>query len=572
MIREASPSRGTTVYRYDHDGNLLQKIDARGAISNYTYDALNRMTATVYPADAAENVAYTYDQTAGGFGIGRLTSVKDAVGTLRRTYDERGNVLSESRVRGSGASAVTLLTKYTYDGASRMTSIAYPSGTAVAYIRDSMGRITSVTAEARGAKKPTPVASKIAYQAFGPPNVLTFGNGVAEMRSFDLDYRMTAIADAGKAAIQGLTYAYDAANNVLSIADAVTSGNSQRLGYDVLDRLSSATGGYGTLGYTYDGNGNRLTDTRGGVAAGTLAALDGLNSITGLAYNQAGRLATTNEGTKQITQYTYDAFGHRLVKLGSVTATTLFQYDQGGHLLEETDSQGGARVDYIYLDGRPVATFQPSDGKFYFLHDDRLGTPQTATDTAQAVAWTTTYQPFGEISATPALIVQDLRLPGQENDLDTGLYHNGFRDYAPGWGRYLQSDPIGLGGGLNIYVYGRNNPVTNVDPNGQQVLQLLQGPVVPSILLFTIVVQQVYQLLYSMNPESFPLAPNTTPGTCSALNPNGGQVPSYFFINQPLYDEPPEVHEPTMVEQELINLINELNNYENLYQTETPIL
>ena len=64
-------------------------------------------------------------------------------GTLSRTYDERGNVLSESRVRGSGASAVTLLTKYTYDGASRIVSIAYPSGTAVAYTRDSMGRITA---------------------------------------------------------------------------------------------------------------------------------------------------------------------------------------------------------------------------------------------------------------------------------------------------------------------------------------------------------------------------------------------------------------------------------------------
>jgi RHS repeat-associated protein len=329
-----------------------------------------------------------------------------------------------------------------------------------------MGRITSVTAEARGAKKPTPVASKIAYQALGPPNALTFGNDVAEMRSFDLDYRMTAIADAGKAAVQGLTYAYDAANNVRSITDAVTSGNSQRLGYDVLDRLTSATGGYGSLGYSYDSNGNRLTDTRGGAATGTLAALDGLNSISGLAYNQAGRLATTNAGTKQITHYTYDAFGHRLVKVGSVTATTLFQYDQGGHLLEESDDQGSALVDYIYLEGRPVATFQPSDGRFYFLHDDRLGTPQMATDTAQAVAWPTTYQPFGQTSGSPALIVQDLRLPGQENDLETGLYHNGFRDYNPAFGRYLQSDPIGLGGGMNTYRYVMNNPVSNVDPMG----------------------------------------------------------------------------------------------------------
>ena len=108
-----------------------------------------------------------------------------------------------------------------------------------------------------------------------------------------------ALADAGKVAVQGLTYGYDAANNVLSIADAVTSGNSQSFGYDALNRLTSATGGYGSLGYTYDSNGNRLTDTRGGVATGTLAALDGLGSITGLVYNQAGRLAGATAGRRR---------------------------------------------------------------------------------------------------------------------------------------------------------------------------------------------------------------------------------------------------------------------------------
>ena len=91
-----------------------------------------------------------------------------------------------------------------------------------------MGRITGVTAQPQGATQPTTVLSQIGYQPFGPPNALTYGNGIAESRSFDLDYRMTALADAGKAAIQSLTYGYDAANNVLSITDAVTSGNSQR--------------------------------------------------------------------------------------------------------------------------------------------------------------------------------------------------------------------------------------------------------------------------------------------------------------------------------------------------------
>jgi len=151
-----------------------------------------------------------------------------------------------------------------------------------------------------------------------------------------------------------------------------------------------------------------------------------------MAYNQAGRLATVTAGENQLGRYTYDAFGQRLVKVGAVTATTLYQYDGKGHLLEETDGEGNPHVDYIYLDALPVATLLPSSGQVYFLHDDRLGAPQVASDGDQNVVWSASYGPFGEMSTVPSLIVQNLRLPGQELDVDTGLYHNGFRDYVPG--------------------------------------------------------------------------------------------------------------------------------------------
>jgi RHS repeat-associated protein len=461
VIQDVSPARGATFYRYDLDGNLTQRVDARGAIANYAYDALDRVTATAYPADTTENIIYTYDQVASGFGIGRLTTVSDGVGTLSRAYDERGNVLSESRVRGTGATALALLTKYTYDAASRIASITYPLGTTVAYARDGMGRITGVTAQPLGAAQPTPVLSGITYRPFGPANALTYGNGVAESRSFDLDYRLTALSGTGNQPIQSLSYGYNAANDVLSIADGVTSANSQHFGYDSLDRLTSANGGYGTLAYTYDANGNRLTEN-----PAAPVTLDGLGSITGLAYNLAGRLASTSAGTQQLTQYTYDAFGQRLTKTGSVTALSFFQYDQGGRLLEETDNQGSIKADYIYFGNRPVAEYNA--GQLYFLHDDRLGTPQVATETTQATVWVGNYEPFGALSPSSqtALLGLDLRLPGQENDMETGLYHNGFRDYLPNLGRYLESDPIGLGGGMNPFLYANGNPEIYIDTAG----------------------------------------------------------------------------------------------------------
>jgi RHS repeat-associated protein len=488
VIQRVSPDSGTTVYHYDLDGNVAQRVDGTGAITNYTYDALDRVTAISYPADAAENVAYTYDQ--GSLGIGRLTAVTDAAGSLMRSYDERGNVLSETRANG----AATLVTAYTYDAASRVTSITYPSGWTAVYRRDTMGRITAVTAQPPGGGASVPVVASAGYQPFGPVNALTFGNSVTETRSFDLDYRLTSLTDSGTLALQNLTYAYDAANNVSSIADGVTAGNGQTFGYDALDRLTSAAGGYGGFGYTYDGVGNRLTQNSAGSAttysyaahsnqlmaitasgapqaigytkSGNVNNFSSAGAITSLAYNQAGQLATVMAGSSLAAQYTYDAFGQRLVRVGAVTATTLYQYDRGGHLLEETDGQGNPLADYIYLGDLAVATISPSDGQLYFLHDDRLGTPQSATDSNQNVVWTASYGPFGEMSSVPAGIVQNLRLPGQEFDVETGLYHNGFRDYAPGWGRYLQSDPIGLTGGMNTYGYVGGNPIKSVDPLG----------------------------------------------------------------------------------------------------------
>jgi RHS repeat-associated protein len=172
-----------------------------------------------------------------------------------------------------------------------------------------------------------------------------------------------------------------------------------------------------------------------------------------------------------VAQYTYDAFGQRVAKSQPATSTTtLYQFDQLGSLLEESNTQGNpAPSDYIYLDdGRPVATLTPVAGNLYFLHDDRFGTPQLATDSSQAVAWNMNYQPFGQTGNVQDSLVQpqNLRLPGQQADAESGIYHNGFRDYVPNLGRYIESDPIGIAGGINTYAYAGANPLANTAPQG----------------------------------------------------------------------------------------------------------
>jgi RHS repeat-associated protein len=111
-----------------------------------------------------------------------------------------------------------------------------------------------------------------------------------------------------------------------------------------------------------------------------------------------------------------------------------------------------AQADYIYLNGRPVAVLNGST--LYYLHDDMLGTPQVASDGSQNIQWQASYDAFGTTTSVSGEVVQNLRLPGQYFDLETGWNHNGFRDYLPNLGRYIEPDPLGrLGSGNNLYAY-----------------------------------------------------------------------------------------------------------------------
>jgi RHS repeat-associated protein len=88
------------------------------------------------------------------------------------------------------------------------------------------------------------------------------------------------------------------------------------------------------------------------------------------------------------------------------------------------------------------------------------------TDTGGNAVWKALYEPFGKATVTLQTITNNVRLAGQYFDQETGLHYNWHRYYDPKVGRYISSDPIGLRGGLNTYVYVRNNPLRYTDPLG----------------------------------------------------------------------------------------------------------
>lgn len=109
-------------------------------------------------------------------------------------------------------------------------------------------------------------------------------------------------------------------------------------------------------------------------------------------------------------------------------------------------------------------------GQLHFIHPDHLGTPRLIADQNQQTVWRWDQaEPFGDNVPTEnvAGFVFDfpLRFPGQYADKETNLHYNMMRDYDPGIGRYIESDPIGLRGGINTYLYA-TDPLTQIDPEG----------------------------------------------------------------------------------------------------------
>jgi RHS repeat-associated protein len=111
-------------------------------------------------------------------------------------------------------------------------------------------------------------------------------------------------------------------------------------------------------------------------------------------------------------------------------------------------------------------------GNVYYIHTDHLETPREITNEQNQTVWKNPplTEPFGN---TPVdddpdgdgqVFTFNLRFPGQYYDQETGTHYNYFRDnYLPDFGRYGQSDPIGLRGGINTYGYVRGNPLSLID-------------------------------------------------------------------------------------------------------------
>jgi RHS repeat-associated protein len=158
-------------------------------------------------------------------------------------------------------------------------------------------------------------------------------------------------------------------------------------------------------------------------------------------------------------------------------------HDESGHWIGDYDSAGRPIRQMVWLDNLPIAAL---DGDaIRDIQPDHLGTPRVVIDRATDKAiwtWSISGDAFGNDAPNEdpdgdgTKYVFDMRFPGQRYDAVTKLFQNGWRDYDPSSGRYVQSDPIGLAGGISTYAYVGSNPYVRIDLQGLDDTQCMYNP------------------------------------------------------------------------------------------------
>ncbi|HEX8150503.1 MAG TPA: PKD domain-containing protein [Pyrinomonadaceae bacterium] len=465
-------------YTYDEAGRLRTRTDFDGKTTTYEYDGLNRLKKKTPDASfGAEPVSFTYTVT------GRRHTMTDATGTTTYAYDARDRLLSKQSPQGT-------LT-YTYDklGGLKTVRSSHDEGVSVDYGYDALGRLASATDNrAAGANTTT-----YAYDEVGNLESYTYGNGVKSLYGYDARNRLTSLSiSKATSAVSSYAYTLGAAGNRESVTEA--GGRKVVYTYDDLYRLKGeavtgdAHGVNGSVGYTYDDVGNRLTraSTLPGVGAQSFAydkndrptsdtydANGSTRASGGVAYTYdwENRLATAADGA---VAYAYDGDGNRVSKTaGGVTTTYLVDANNPtGHAQVVEELQGGAVVRQYTYGSDLISQRRLAAGQWavsYYGYDGH-GSVRLLTDAAGAVTDTYTYDAFGTLVSRTGATPNEYLYAGERFDPETGFYYLRARYVRPDTGRFWTmdsfegntSDPLSL----HKYLYAGADAVNKVDPGG----------------------------------------------------------------------------------------------------------
>lgn len=491
VITKTLADGATTRYVYAHgSGRLQQMIDPKGQSTTYTYtidDNLRRMAFQNADIDT-DPITFTYDPD-----YDRLVRVQDGIGTTHYAYhpigergalqvasvtgqlpgsqvdyayDELGRVVRRS-INGV-ASVLTYdvlgrvsrlrnalgIFRLSYVGATeRMQSIAYPNGqeTVLSYF----GVLGDHRLRRLRHKSPAgSVLSQFDYTYETTGEIQTQGRYQPELRPARATYRYrydaasqllaARLEDRTGASLNTYGYDYDAAGNRTG-EDVGTSHRAAS--FNNVNQLVSMQRGKKTWDFTYDANGNLLSD---GARTYEWDARDRLTAIV--------------SGNRR-SEFSYDGFDRRVrivEKENDNVISDVWLLWCGSDICEQrsVNKSGSLTRKRFFSHG------ETDVGRVHFYTWDHLGSIRQMTNNAGAVVASYDYDPYGRRRRVQDEETAAFGYASYFWHAASGLNLMQFRAYAPHLGRWLSRDPIEEAGGSNLYGYVGNSPINLVDPSG----------------------------------------------------------------------------------------------------------
>ncbi|MCW8955544.1 MAG: RHS domain-containing protein [Gammaproteobacteria bacterium] len=489
-------------------GRLCQVVQGvtEQTIVNYSYDAFGNVTEH-------QGVVYAYD------GVGRVNTLTYPSGAMiSYSYDAAGQIVDvDYSVDGV---VKDMASQLAYAPMGAVESLVYGNGLVLTQGLDGAYRYTSHTVTDPLMLKPN--ALTLSNQQYDANGNLIYSDDALSTASlssygYDAHHRLqTATGNYGSK-----SYGYDQVGNRLSIdQDGLITSYS----YDINSNRMNQAGGEGVIldevgntlikgdrsftytennrlreiyestellaSYAYNGLGQRISKTLNQADSGSVVsnatASSRIQNARGIAVASRNRNRVTRGSDMMSDNGADNRFGRSIFNDSVSETVTQYVYGLNGELLAELSATGEVQKEYVYLNGQPlsmVAYTQNPDGslahQLYYIHNNHLGTPQTLTDETGNLVWRAEYTPFGlatvfdDVDGDGQAVSMNVRMPGQYFDGESGFYYNYYRYYDPETGRYITSDPIGLAGGVNTYLYANANPLKYIDPDGRWALPVV---------------------------------------------------------------------------------------------------
>ena len=502
---------------------MLERIDEAGTVTKLDYDPAGRIESrSILVTDKNGEIHETDKENYAYDPSGRLAGTQNAHSRHQYFYDKLGNLIREYRHDSLDGTARSHVWHHRYDALGNRTETIRPDGQRIGYLHYGSGHLHGITLNHNE-------IAAFERDKLHRETERTFGKHIRQQTQYDPMGRILqqihnrSRREYGYDAAGQLThiqskggqtqYRYDPIGRLIA---AVTPDFSETFAFDPADNRLDLSGNkqdhtgqtnsqekpslnkvwgnllkeYAGVHYDYDQRGNLIRKTRNGETT----------DYHWNGYNQLVKIENRNGST----EYRYDPLGRRTAKIRN-GETTVYHWQEDTLAIESTNGQN---THYLFEPGtfEPLAQFQttspigieredkPAEPYSYdpetdpllkippepqeqsevrpelvYYQLDHLGTPIAAHNAKGEAVWTAEYEAWGRIrkeTVSDGLKANiPFRFQGQYYDEESGLHYNRFRYYDPEIGRFVSQDPIGLMGGINVYIYAPN-PIEWVDPFG----------------------------------------------------------------------------------------------------------